>query len=75
MARPALHESHSRSVFSLNIDSFADKILFPHAGTPPSKNCLAASLTPPPHDMLLGSERNHKGLTSQTTHTQANCED
>lgn len=39
----------------------ADKILFPNAGTSPSKNCVAASLTPPPHHILLGSERNRKG--------------
>lgn len=60
--------SHSGSVYLPNVDSFSDKILFPHAGTSPSKNCLAALLTPPPHDILLGSERNHKGLTTQTTH-------
>lgn len=37
------------------------EILFPNAGTSSSKNCVAASLAPPPHHVLLGSERNHKG--------------
>lgn len=58
---------HSGSVFSLKADSsrmisrFLMLALYPHrTGSP---------LTRPPHCILFGSGLNHRGLTSQTTHT------